>query len=197
MEYLRERSGFGLVRRGALQGQGRYAPRRALAALPAGRKTRTSRNGCLGAAHAQVCHRLAQIRADDSDLESGPHIHTVAGGSARNHRGPCAAHHGMSPGHLLRRRPERAPALLRRRPRTLRPAIRHGPPLVDRIEPSRVACTWSICTTRKRGGSSCRPVRWPSTPSGAFPTIRRTRPIRAPPAPMPRSGPRCVPSPRR
>ena len=29
----------------------------------------------LGAAHAQVCHRLAQIRADDSDLESGPHIH--------------------------------------------------------------------------------------------------------------------------
>ncbi len=29
----------------------------------------------LGAAHAQVCHRLAQIRADDSDLEAGPYIH--------------------------------------------------------------------------------------------------------------------------
>ena len=29
----------------------------------------------LGAAHAQVCHRLAQIRADDSDLEAGAHIH--------------------------------------------------------------------------------------------------------------------------
>lgn len=29
----------------------------------------------LGAAHAQVCHRLAQIRADDSDLEAGPRIH--------------------------------------------------------------------------------------------------------------------------
>ena len=29
----------------------------------------------LGAAHALVCHRLAQIRADDSDLEAGPRIH--------------------------------------------------------------------------------------------------------------------------
>ncbi|MFO7697179.1 MAG: hypothetical protein R6X16_08485, partial [Anaerolineae bacterium] len=29
----------------------------------------------LGAAYAQVCHRLAQIEADDSDLEAGPTIH--------------------------------------------------------------------------------------------------------------------------
>lgn len=29
----------------------------------------------LGAAYAQVCHRLAQIRADDSDLEKGSSIH--------------------------------------------------------------------------------------------------------------------------
>jgi hypothetical protein len=29
----------------------------------------------LGAAYAQVCHRLAQIEADDSDLEAGPYIH--------------------------------------------------------------------------------------------------------------------------
>ena len=29
----------------------------------------------LGAAYAQVCHRLAQIRADDSALASGAHIH--------------------------------------------------------------------------------------------------------------------------
>jgi hypothetical protein len=29
----------------------------------------------LGAAYALVCHRLAQIEADDSDLEAGPYIH--------------------------------------------------------------------------------------------------------------------------
>jgi hypothetical protein len=29
----------------------------------------------LGGAYAQVCHRLAQIRADDTDLASGAHIH--------------------------------------------------------------------------------------------------------------------------
>ena len=29
----------------------------------------------LGAAYAQVCHRLAQMRADDSDLAAGPSIH--------------------------------------------------------------------------------------------------------------------------
>ena len=29
----------------------------------------------LGAAYAQVCHRMAKIRADDSDLEAGPNIH--------------------------------------------------------------------------------------------------------------------------